>query len=347
MRHYEKSCVYFRSAFTIKVRTKGNILSRSSKITLAIASISVLGVLVITLQNNLSRKPVPNFALSGNSWDLTSIEHAIGVSLPKDAQNVHYDGHQGRNGFLDLSFEASHNNVNDFTDKLCDGIFYEGYDPFNALDLGEPFTFAHLINVGQFPYYSYSLNFPRTTSGNRCQFSTGSVYQIRIDSADANTHKVRIHVFFSCEICLNISPSSVTPMTEFPVQLLGLQTETEGYSLPLGELCFGLKLSTLYLRDKWKELDKATLKVGLDNGLVFSAIINNGELLSRQDAMGNSIETHQSGNQENYCFPTNLEAGSHTLFVDMTTLAGEKRQYSWDFQLIKHESSNSSKAPTI
>ncbi len=295
---------------------------------MAILVVVVVVVLLIVLQNNQAVPLPTNLSPNGNLWDTASIERELGTRLPTDAKDVHFDGFQGRGGGLDLSFKISATGGKDFIRQFCDNVFYQGYDPFNAVNLSEPFTFAHLINVGQFPYYSYSPNTATTIMGNRCQFPKGAQYQIRVDTSSQSAYAIQIHVFFSCEICHNVSSETVKPISEFPAQLLGLQSETNGYSLPFSELCFGLDLSTAYLRDKWKELEGATLKVSLDHTLIFSAVTTNGSLNLQQDDSSSS-----NGNQQSYCFKPDLGYGLHTLLVDVTPLSDKSHQYSWDFQL--------------
>jgi hypothetical protein len=303
-------------------------LSQVSKLIITILVVVVVGMLLILLQNSQFVPISTNLSPNGNLWDIASVERELGTRLPTDARDVHFDGFQGRGGGLDLYFKISTTGGKDFIKQFCGNVFYQGYDPFNAVNLSEPFTFAHLINVGQFPYYSYSPNTATTIMGNRCQSPKGAQYQIRVDTSDQSDYAIHIHIFFSCEICHNLSSEAVRPISEFPAQLLGLQSETNGYSLPFGELCFGLDLSTVYLRDKWKGLEGATLEVSLDSSLIFTAVTTNGVLNLHQND-----SSFSNGNQQSYCFISDLENGSHTLLVDVTPLLDKSHQYSWDFQL--------------
>lgn len=271
--------------------------------------------------------------VNGESWSIETIGSELGMSLPKDATDVLFEGHRGRGGFLELSFTSPRQSMTAFVDPICNGRLYESYDPFDAIDFGEPFTFAHRIEVGQYAYYSYSLNTPDTISGNRCQAPSGKSYQIRLDTSDTISYQLRLHVFFSCEICHVFYPKIVIPIPDFPVYLMGLRSEPGGYSLPFEELCVGLQLSTDYLRKGWEDLEGGNLTVYVNRALVLSAHIYSGALTSRHDKNGNMIEADQSGDSESYCFVPGLQIGIHELTFQIQTVTSRSHRYDWLFHL--------------
>ncbi|MBN8594462.1 MAG: hypothetical protein J0M33_22080 [Anaerolineae bacterium] len=300
-----------------------------------VLTLAVTGVIIAVILTSIQRAGYILRNWNGREWNVTSIEQVLGVQFPSDAQDLHFEGHQGRGGYLELTFSASSSGMNTFMGNLCDNVFFSGYDPFNTIDRGEPFTFAHRISVEQFPYYSYSLNTPNTIAGNRCQTDRpGHRLQVRVDRSNASAYVARIHLFFTCQVCEPVYPPTVQPFPEFPAMLLGLQAENGGYSLPFGEICYGVGLYSRYSRDQWQDLEGGTLKVLFDGNLAFSAIVSENRLLSIRDSNHNNVELHHGNAPEYYCFEPRLEVGPHQLSVEITTLSGLIHQYSWDFQLL-------------
>lgn len=299
-----------------------------------ILTVAVTGVIITTILTRIAELGNILRNWDGREWDVPSIEQALGVQFPSDTQNLHFEGHRGRGGYLELTFSASSSGMNTFMGNLCDGIFFSGYDPFNAINRGEPFTFAHRISIDQFPYYSFSLNTPDSIAGNRCRTGPAhTLLQMRVDRSDASLSVARIRLFFSCEVCRTDQGSALQPFTAFPAVLLGLQAETGGYSLPFGELCYGVGLYSRYMRDQWQDLEGGTLKVRLDGKLAFSAIISGYRLSAIRDVNNNLVELHHGNTPEYYCFAPGFEVGPHQFSVEVTTLSGLIHQYAWDFHL--------------
>jgi hypothetical protein len=89
----------------------------------------------------------------GYKWDLDSINEHFDLPIPADANSIEYDGHRGNLGYLNLSFEAPSESVMNYAAMFCGGKFYQGYDPFNAIDIKEPRENAHLISMREVSYY--------------------------------------------------------------------------------------------------------------------------------------------------------------------------------------------------
>jgi hypothetical protein len=272
--------------------------------------------------------------LAGMSWDATAIEQELGISIPENIQNIAYEGHQGRGGFLDLSLTASLVDINQLISQPCDNNYYEGYDPFNAIDVGEPFSYTHQIEIGLYPYYSYSPDTPEIVLGNRCQLTTGAVYQVRVDTADPNSTVLRLYLSFSCELCQNLHPMSLKPISDFPLQVLGLRQEGETYDSTSNEICFGLDFSIASLRDEWAYLLGGRISTLIDDRLSTSAYIaDDGILMPRYDGAGNFVSVEDSGNHQYYCYEVHWQSGSHVMLVEVTTPSGEVSSYAWNFEL--------------
>jgi hypothetical protein len=99
-------------------------------------------------------------------WDPVMIQRSLGVALPADALDIHYEG-ANRNGafgitYLDLTFKAPADSMAAFTEHFCGGILYQQYDPFRSIDDRDRINAQHVIEVflqdrmHPYSYYSYS-----------------------------------------------------------------------------------------------------------------------------------------------------------------------------------------------
>ncbi len=114
---------------------------------------------------------------------------------------------------------------------------------------------------------------------------------------------------------------------------MGLRSESDGYSLPFGELCVALQLSTDYLRKNWSELEGGDVMLFVDHVFVFSSTIRSGALTSRHDKNGNLLEATKGEDRESYCFAPGLQTGSHQLTIQIQTIASKNYRYDWSFNM--------------
>lgn len=148
----------------------------------------------------------------GYPWTIAEINKLFPIPIPQDAIDVEYSGHRGLGAFLNLEFKASSQSVDLFAVSICDSGLYKAYDPFNSINVAEPYTYAHRLQAGLFSYYSYSLNTPETIWGNRC----GAQYQIRVDKSNLAAYQVRVQVFFSCNAVCYPIPTKVPSPPNYP-----------------------------------------------------------------------------------------------------------------------------------
>ena len=142
-----------------------------------------------------------NSSANTRQWNIASINEFLGVSIPSVATYVEYTGHKERGGRLNLSFEADSEEATEFVSMLCMNILYQGYDPFNAIDISEPIDNAHLIEIGNVSYYSYSINTPQSTYGTRCfSYEIGQIQAV-LDKSDVDKSFIKLEVLFNCSKC--------------------------------------------------------------------------------------------------------------------------------------------------
>ena len=330
---------------TISLYFSRRLLGRSAAIVFAqkrlirfaivVLVLSIVIILVVSTADTTARFPLN---LAGASWTEAAIEERLGVPLPENARDIRYEGHQGRGGFLDLSLTSSLKSINQFMRQLCGNTFYEGYDPFEAIDIGEPFTFAHRIEIGLYPYYSYSPGIPETVLGNRCQLFDGAVYAVRVDTTDPDSAALHLRLSFSCELCQYLQPAIVKPISDFPLQILGFRQVGEAFTPISNEICFGLDFSIASLRDQWAYILGGRIRISIDDRLsAWVYISDDGILMPRYDAAGNFVEVTNSGNPHYYCLEGNLHPGSHSMLVEVATTSGQDNSYLWTFELQSME----------
>lgn len=176
---------------------KKKIQSRSKGYRILLLLMMMIVLVTISISIELSS----SFNSSGNNyeWNITSINELLGVSIPPNANDVEYTGHSRRGGRLNLTFNAGEEQVTEFVSMLCNNL-YQGYDPFNAIDVSEPTDNAHFIEIGNVAYYSYSLNTPQTKYGTRCFSSRGQIQAV-LDKSDVDRSLVKLEVLFNCSKC--------------------------------------------------------------------------------------------------------------------------------------------------
>jgi hypothetical protein len=129
----------------------------------------------------------------------TSTKGYLGTSLPTDAVEIAYDGNTGRSGWLNLSFESSSQSMEEFLSNFCGGKLHQNYDPFQAIDIGEPRDGAYLIDMRDTSYYSYSPEVADTTFGIRCLGQ--DQIQIVVDKSNSEKYSMRMEILFNCTKC--------------------------------------------------------------------------------------------------------------------------------------------------
>jgi hypothetical protein len=139
---------------------------------LGIPSLCSMAYQIDRLQNPLPPGVVGFF--DSSAWDKDSISYFLGVEIPADADDLQFEGIQGRLGSfgnfpnLQFSFRASPNSATAFVKAFCNGQLHTGFNPLASVDSYLPSRNAILIRAVGTIHYSHSPSTPHTTAGNRC-----------------------------------------------------------------------------------------------------------------------------------------------------------------------------------
>ncbi len=290
-------------------------------------------------------------------WSISEVNDVLGVSIPKDASNIVIEGHKGLSNGLPVTFDAPLDTAENFAKQFCGGVLYVGYDPFNAIDTGDPLTYAHEIAVSNFVYYSYSLDVANTILGNRCSpsASKGQYTQIVLDTASPDQIHVKVMAFFSCGACIALPSSAQRWINDLPVWFVGLAQDGANYRLVDRELCIGTMsdANDSYARwghdiggktqktpfsdyqateasQLWQLILPATIQIEVDNVSAISGTVNESlQIVDRLNYAREPIPVEASGNERFYCFDPHMDTGSHQMQIQLTAADGETVSYDW------------------
>jgi hypothetical protein len=213
------------------------LTARSNICIALLAIILILALLFLLARLTLIWLFQPNY------WSVERVNSSLSIMIPSSATHVQIQGHQGRGGFLFLSFDAPPSDAIHFANQFCSGILHPGYDPFNAIDIAEPFTYAFPIRIDRYSYYSYSTHTSENTSGNRCW--SGGQLQIRLEATDSRYYSVSMDKRYSCEsACRFITLEPIKPLPDSPLELLGVSSLGNQLVSSRGEICIGVAMKT-------------------------------------------------------------------------------------------------------
>lgn len=267
----------------------------------------------------------------GPEWNLQEIEDYLGVTVPREAIEISYNSERRAGFWIKLRFQAPPEHISQFTDGICNGILYQGYDPFNAIDTAKPLPDVHLIKSSEFTYYSYSPDLPRTYSGNRCHNGL-----ILVDKTNSDFYAVRFEISANCNTpiqlpCLPLGRNVINPMPGLPLMVTGMAETEAGYLLITEEFCVEARGDYLIFNSTdYDGLIGARVEIFLDNKLVASPFISNGyRLASKPDEKDSNFHP-----LFNYCFIETWKSGeNHAMTITVTKPSGEIISPSWEFKV--------------
>jgi hypothetical protein len=318
---------------------------------------ALLGLLVVVI----AAAGVVYFLVHFEDFSPGDVDAIIGVTPPPDASNYVIDGHKGLDDGIEVRFDAPPDSASLYARQFCGGVLYPGYNPFDAVDIGEPFTYAHSVSLSLFHYFSYSTKTPQTILGNRCAPLTnrGRVFHIVLDTANPEQTHVRAKILYSCNECKVLYTHSIQPLPDVPIWFVGLASDDGEYRTTDREICIGTAqdatdsyrlwermLSTTAFPGAnltreaaealagWSEFFNAGVALTIDDQVVITATVNDElRLVGRRDGRGQPVAIEASGNEVYYCFDPGIEAGAHDMTLHVTTRAGVTSTYDW--MLIK------------
>jgi hypothetical protein len=132
------------------------------------------------------------------------------------------------------------------------------------------------------------------------------------------------------------SPGILVPLPNFPGRMLGIVSEDQRYVLISDEICLYLEQAPFWEPgDYWYAMeDLPTVAVMLDdNNIERFRRFSRGVVTREYDEEGNEIGIH--GFSMDYCFTTELQQGTHTLKVEVTTTSGTKHSLSLEFEFVE------------
>ncbi len=148
-----------------------------------------------------------------DDWTQELVNERLGVVIPYDASNIEFTGSRSWSDHLRVSFQDAPDAINRFASHFCNGVYFSGFDPFQAWDTGTPLDGAHPINLYGYSYYSYSRGTPVSTWGNRCEAlpADARYMGVLIDKSNPRQYQITIELYFHCNACRNIPATSYSP----------------------------------------------------------------------------------------------------------------------------------------
>jgi hypothetical protein len=274
-----------------------------------------------------------SFAHVPPNWDLQDIKEYMAeqdhVTFPPDATGISYKVGPQYGFYLKLDFKAPSQSASIFLQNICDGILYQGYDPFHANSTGQPSPEAYLIRIWPY-YYSYSPNTPDTFFGNQCDWVT----QVLVDKTDPNLYAIRYEKQMSCypsQATLCISPYSeyARPINDFDAAIIGIEVSHSGKDVWLvaRELC--IQTRSMYPDNN---LIQAEIQIKVDGKPMPDAYVSKDmSLFPEQDEQGKRIADKRG--KTPYCLKNTWSNGLHTMDISVTTKHESSISYRWQFQV--------------
>lgn len=274
----------------------------------------------------------------GLDWNFEEIVEYVGADYPEGAVEIeHESSHFDRGFFIEVRFEAPPDDAMKFAESICDGVLYQGYDPFDTIDSGQPSPNAHLIFSSGL-YYSISPSASPHMLGYRCRFhySSARLEYIRVDTSNPNLYQIRYELQHASVMGryskeLSLWPIEyINPTSRIPFMIVGLMSNNGEYILAAEALCFetrknfdyGLPYS-IYPRD----LIGKTIVISMDDEVVANTTISKRWTLSHPNQQYTDFDS-----LFNYCiFQKNWQPGTHTitLHVDIPDFQDE----TWTFEV--------------
>lgn len=118
-----------------------------------------------------------------HTYTLDEIGQVIHSPIPSDATDIQYSSEMHRGYFVKLSFSAPAASTDQFAASLCQGILYEGYDPFSASNSYAARPRDVVLKATGYAYFSSSIGIAESVYGNRCSIENQWV-QIKIDKTN-------------------------------------------------------------------------------------------------------------------------------------------------------------------
>ena len=259
---------------------------------------------------------------SDRGWTLERIQTALHQPLPDDAVDVHYDGTWDNVTVLNLTFKASSESMEDFTNTICGESLHQSYDPFYAVNVSTPTQYNYEVRV-TWPdpaasriYYSYSPNTPDTVWGANCPIL--KKLMIRVDRSDPLLHALTLQYEMQ-----QYPRVDVRTIDDFP--LLVRHISSDNYQVLSHEIC--MEVDPLALtEDRWAFLLETNIEITVDDRPIRPAFLDIiGGLTPRPD---DETMPEVDAAYFSYCFTSDWGTGYHPVTLQVSKNQ-ESLSYSW------------------
>lgn len=326
----------------IKKQRKWGCLKLIALFSAAIGLVVIGGVVLINDYDAADRE--------NRKWTEERITRRLGISIPENAANVHFEGRwAGYAPYLLLDFEASPSTLANFTSHFCNDNLYSGYDPFNDIEgfwsADSPYIvrieYRNVFIIPTFPptsaaHYSYSPITSENIFGNECELfdREGDIagwVMLTVDKSNPRNH--RIHMEYQVGNPHAYTQMDIQPFEDFPILLRGILRDisSDRYLLYPGNLCIEID-PLFYLSDNedWSWLVGSTIQIAIDGNNLPEAYISAQGLLSpRYDRQGAPFL--ENSKYFNYCYAEYWREGEHELEIEVSGTSGQHYALTWHF----------------
>jgi hypothetical protein len=217
-----------------------------------------------------------------------------------------------------------------FTSNFCGGDLIRSINPFEAITVNQPLSYAHQFEMGNFTFYAYSIGTPSYIYGNRCPFTRILVDQN--NSAIYGVHLLRqFHLSDSHESPFH--PQILQPDVDSPIIAIGMTTVDSSITLMFDEFCLDM-IENIHYGDEFSESAQefpvgSIIQIKIDGLSMPDAIVTEQQKLSPVNIDSDYLVDSRSENYQ-YCISPRLDTGSHTIEMEFS-LDSEAYSYSWEF----------------
>jgi hypothetical protein len=255
-------------------------------------------------------------------WTIEIFNRISEVPIPPNASHIQVSGSRGRGGNLSLTFDAPAADALHFAEQFCDPPFYRRFDPFNAIEVAEPFTNTLDVSASGYEHIYAVDQIPESTIGTKCidQHGSGGQVKVRIDTSNMQIYKVRVEKLYSCyDVCDSVSLNRIKPFDGVPIEFLGFTQIANSYQLTGDEACIGFS----YWNDTPRtELEFLETLIGeqfaVRSGstlLASGRVTDEGFIVNRLHIADDMLLGASFRRRRYYCFPVPSTAGIQQLRV--------------------------------
>jgi hypothetical protein len=271
---------------------------------------------------------------------LGTIAKTLNIEVPTDYSFFVSDGSITRAGntllYFNMELIASPATIGTIVGRVCGGVLYANYDPFNAFYLnGETTKYPSQVIVRSWMrgFLSYSpAHLEPMTFGNVCVHDNNGNIRISLEQLETQEQVLRVQYSTGCCLKSDIRPTSNTPFLlrgDVYVFPKGMRIDSRS------EVCIDLDPAQLHDNNNFAQLVlNRDVEVTVDNNSWPSAYISqDGIVLPKESPQDNSVGLEFDQNF-NYCYTPLLSKGHHTMVIKVRSQNETLAEYSWIFETV-------------